>query len=116
MIIACSTLTICAIFVMRTRSAWAWKILKFRAATKASRKLFCWNRKPVLVPGSTSYQVPHSSTYKPVFFEGSFLSMAAILFLIKLSMRRVRLRVEIHSFSPKPVAAPFFSQTPVGTV
>ena len=39
-IMACKTLTICAMIDICTRSAWAWKRLKFNAATTASRILF----------------------------------------------------------------------------
>ena len=39
----------------------------------ASRTLFCWARKPGVVPGSCAYQAPHSSTARATFFFGIVL-------------------------------------------
>ena len=39
---ACSTLTVCAMLAMRTRSAWLLKMLRESPATSASRSVFCW--------------------------------------------------------------------------
>ena len=39
------------------------------------RQVLCWYKNPGFVPGSTSYQVPHSSQISPIFFSGSYLSM-----------------------------------------
>ena len=41
-IMLCSTLTICAMFAILTRSVYLWKIFSERAATMASRMVFCW--------------------------------------------------------------------------
>ena len=76
-IIACRTLTICAMLALRTRSAWRAKMFRLSAARTASRRLFCWTRKPGWLPGSGAYHAPHSSTTRPIFFSGSYLSMMA---------------------------------------
>ncbi|MNC93847.1 hypothetical protein D3C83_105660 [compost metagenome] len=68
---ACSTLTICAIFAPRTRSAWRAKMLKLSAATIASRIEFCCWRKPCGVPGVSANHTPHSSTTSATCFSGS---------------------------------------------
>ena len=39
---ACRTLIIWAMLAIRTRSAWAWKMCRLRAARAASRSEFCW--------------------------------------------------------------------------
>jgi hypothetical protein len=86
-------LTICAMFAPRTRSAWRAKMLRLSAARMASRKLFCWTRKPGLVPGSGAYQAPHSSTTRATLFCGSYLSIMAECLLIRSSIAKVALRI-----------------------
>ncbi len=102
-IIACSTLIICAMLAIRTRSAWRAKMFRLRAARIASRWLFCWARKPGLDPGSGAYQAPHSSTTSAIFFSGSYLSMIAECFATRPSISSVDLRICAYSASPNPV-------------
>jgi hypothetical protein len=64
-IIACSTLMVCAMFVITIRSAWRWKMSKWTLATSASRNVFCWYRNPGLVPASTFHQVPPVIHHQP---------------------------------------------------
>ena len=79
------------------------------------------------MPGSWSYQVPHSSTTSPTFLllpgrlgpdvvSASDLSMIAACFVISSSMRSVCCSVENQWSSPKLVAEPFEPQLPVGSV
>ena len=80
------------------------------------------------MPGSTSYQVPHSSTTRPTFLSApglfmgpdfisaSALSMIAACFVMSSSMRSVFCSVENHWSSSKLVAEPFVAQLPVGSV
>ena len=84
----------------------------------ASRIVFCWIRKPGLVPDSTSYHVPHSSTYSPTFFAGSYLSMIAACLLTISSILSVFFSVMIQSASLNCSAGPLFfvSKLPEGRV
>ena len=102
MIIACSTLTICAMLAMRTRSARRAKMFRLSAARTASRRLFCCTRNPGLLPGSGAYQPPHSSTTSATFFSGSYLSMIAECSAMSASISSVFLRISAYSGSPKP--------------
>src|SRR3954454_6995476 len=86
----------------RTRSACLAKMFTFKAARIASRILFCWTRKPGLLPGNGAYQLPHSSTTSATFFCGSYLSMMAEYLLIRPSIVKVFLRNCAYSLSPKP--------------
>ena len=112
----CSTLMVWARLAILTRSQWLLKILRLVAASNASRKLFCWYRKPGLVPGSTSVHIPHSSTTRATFLSGSYLSMMAECLVTSSSIFSVLTMVLKYSFSSKLVADPLCPQLPVGTV
>src|SRR5436305_8105810 len=77
-------------------------MFRFKAARIASRMLFCWTRKPGLLPGNGAHQLPHSSTTSATFFCGSYLSMMAECCLIRLSMSSVDFRICAYSVSPNP--------------
>ena len=102
-IIACSTLIICAMLAIRTRSAWWVKMSSVNEATSASRSVFCCCRKPGLVPGSGAYQVPHSSTTRATFFSGSYLSITALWRVIRSSIRSASDKVWIQPLLSKSV-------------
>ena len=57
----CSTLTICAMLAMRTRSAWRAKMFKFKVAENGVSQAVCCTRKCGFVPGS-GVCLFHSST------------------------------------------------------
>src|SRR3954470_24956798 len=112
----CNTFTVCARLAMRTLSAWLLKIFKVVPAINASRRLFCWYKKPGLVPGSTSVQMPHSSTNKATLFALSYLSMMAECLITNSSMRKQFFMVLKYSFSSNCLAEPLGGQLLLGNV
>ena len=82
------------------------------AATSASRIVFCWYRKPGLVPGSTSNQVPHSSTTRPSFFSGQTRRMMRPWFSTISSMRIAWRSASYSSQRLNSVALPLCCQSP----
>ena len=83
---ACNTFTVCARFAIFTRSECLLKIFRLIPAINASRMIFCWYKNPGLVPGSTLYQLPHSSTIMPICLSGSYWSMIALWRRINVSI------------------------------
>ena len=68
------------------------------------------------MPGSTSYQVPHSSTTSATRFSGSYLSMTAPWPASSVSMKSALRSVTSYSSRVKSVALPLWFQSSEGVV